>query len=151
MLSLLLHKSALLLHAVTAGALVGASTHLAIITRRARAGKPQPRLLRVYPRFALGAFTLNFLLGALMYPHYRVAVRAHWLDLNARWAAVLFDVKENLATLLFPVLVTLWWLSRKSVTDRDTPALFAVCAYTLAAGVWFNTLSGLLIVSVRSL
>lgn len=151
MASLALHKVALLLHAVAAAALVGASTHLAIVTRRARAGRPQPRLLRVYPRFALAAYAINFALGAWMYPRYRVEVRAHWLDAHARWAAVLFDVKENLAALLFPALLSLWWISRRGGADRAPPSTFAACAYALAAGVWFNALSGLLIVSVRSL
>ncbi|MEZ4408674.1 MAG: hypothetical protein R3A52_19710 [Polyangiales bacterium] len=133
-----------------AAALVGARRTSRSSPGRARAGRPQPRLLRVYPRFALAVYAINFALGAWMYPRYRVEVRAHWLDAHARWAAVLFDIKENLAALLFPALLSLWWISRRGGADRSPSATFAACAYALAAGVWFNALSGLLTVSVRS-
>ncbi|MBL8604709.1 MAG: hypothetical protein JNK72_22475 [Myxococcales bacterium] len=141
-------KLALLSHALAATVLTGAVTHLAVVVWAARRGRANPRLMKLYPAVALVAFGLTFALGALTYPIYRVSVRAAFLDQHAVWASVLFDLKENLAVLVAPLLVGAFALTR-SAPRRPDPML-ALCAWGAAAAVWFNLLAGLLVVSVRS-
>jgi hypothetical protein len=142
-------KLGLVLHAIAAGALTGSATHLALVLRRARLGRPNPRLQRLYPAAALGCYAAVYSLGTLIYPRYRVAVRAEYLDEHAPWASVLFDLKENLATLLGPLLLAAVVLSRTEDPARPSRALLA-CAAVAALGVWFNLVSGLLVASVRA-
>ncbi len=142
-------KVLLIGHALAAGVLAGALTHLSLSTRQARRGKANPRLLRLYPRVALGAWAVVTALGALLYPSYRIRVRAEYFDAALPWASALFDLKENLAALVLPLLVGAWILGR----DPDHAARsrgFAGCVYGAAATVWFNVISGLLLTSLRS-
>jgi hypothetical protein len=142
-------KLGLVLHAVAAGALTGSVTHLALVVWRAHRGRPNPRLQRLYPAVALGCYLAVYSLGSAIYPRYRVAVRAEWLDEHAAWAAVLFDLKENLATLLGPLVLAAVVLSRAEDPARPSRAMLG-CATAVALGVWFNAVSGLLVASVRS-
>lgn len=143
-------KIGLILHAICAGVLTGVTTHLALTVRAARRGRPSPRLLRLYPTVALVAYGLLVAMGALLYPTYRVEVRAHWLDAHAPWAATLFDIKENFAVLLGPLYLSAWRVTRPP-GDRETPSwVLTASAYTIAVGVWINLIAGLVVVSVRS-
>lgn len=94
------------IHALSAVVLCGASVHQAVLAtllllRRAVRG----RLLRVYSVTTLLSYLATVTGGALLYPRYRVVIRALFLDQNAPWAANLFDFKENLATLGLPLAV----------------------------------------------
>lgn len=146
---IVLLKALLVAHAVAAAVLVGALTHFALTVRRARLGRANPRLLRLYPRVALVAWAVVFALGALLYPTYRIRVREEYFDVALPWASALFDLKENLAVLVAPLLLGAWRLGRDP--DRaGRSTMLAVCAYGAAATVWFNALSGLLLGSLRS-
>ena len=142
-------KLGLVLHAIAAGALTGSVTHLALVLWRARRGRPNPRLQRLYPAVALGCYLTVYALGSLIYPRYRVAVRAGWLDDHAAWASVLFDLKENLATLLGPLALAAVVLARAEDPARPSRALLGSAA-ALALGVWFNLVAGLVVASVRA-
>jgi hypothetical protein len=142
-------KLGLVLHTIAAGALAGSVTHLALVLWRARRGRPNPRLQRLYPAVAAGCYLAVYSLGTLLYPRYRVAVRAEWLDEHAAWAATLFDLKENLATLLGPLLLAALVLSRAEEAPRPSRALLG-CAAAAALGVWFNVAAGIVVASVRA-
>ena len=142
-------KLGLVLHTIAAGALTGSVTHLALTLRKARRGRPNPRLQRLYPAVAAGGYAAVYALGTLIYPRYRVEVRANWLDDHAAWASVLFDLKENLATLLGPLMLAMVVLSRAEEPAKPSRALLG-CAAAVALGVWFNVVSGLLVGSMRS-
>lgn len=142
-------KTLLVAHAVAAAVLVGALTHFARTVHNARRGRANLRLLRVYPRVALVAWAVVFGLGALLYPTYRIRVREAYFDATLPWASALFDLKENLALLVAPLLLGAWRLGGDP--DRaGRSAMLAVCAYGAAVTVWFNALSGLLLSSLRS-
>jgi hypothetical protein len=129
-------------HAVVAGALVALTTHHLVWIIRSRGARR-----RGEPRFALlasGAFCLAFLLGCLVYPTYRVRVRAEYFDAPAARAAQLalsteahhlspsspalgppsspaldkvahvFDMKEHAIALGLLCSLVLLWLSRRS-------------------------------------
>lgn len=148
----LIHKVLLLGHTVAAGVLVGAGTHLALQSLSVLRGRPRPRLLRLYPPVALVAWALTFVLGALLYPRYRIVVRHEYLDFEAVWASVLFDIKENLAIFVGPLLALAWAMG-SGVSAEDDPALrrwFAAACVSAALIAWWNLLTGLLVSSVRS-
>ena len=136
-------KLALLAHAIAACVLVGAATHCALVLRNP---SPSQRLARLYPSVMAAAWSVAFALGALLYPRYRVEVRERFLDQHARWAAILFDVKENGALLLAPLVLALWARTRSIRDAREASKL----AWAVAIASWLIALSGLLVVSVRS-
>ena len=144
----------LVLHALCAAALGGAVTHQGVVAVLALRGRPRPRLMRVYGLVGLCLYVATALLGALVYPRYRILVRALYLDRHAPWAANLFDLKENLATLGVPLAIGAFLLSRDAAhlkEDRDARWLYAFFALSLAALCVFNIVSGLLCTSVRGL
>ena len=148
----ILDKSLLLAHTVAAGVLVGSSTHLALQSIALLRGRARARLLRIYPPVVFTAWLVVIALGAAMYPTYRVAVRHEYLDIYAVWASILFDIKENLALFVGPLLAGAWLMSgaiseELEITMRRWFAAACICAALIA---WWNTLSGILIVSVRS-
>ncbi len=148
----ILDKSLLLAHTVAAGVLVGSSTHLALQSISLMRGRARPRLLRIYPPVAFIAWLVIVVLGAWMYPTYRIAVRHEYLDIHAVWASILFDIKENLALFVGPLLGVAWLMS-KTISDELETAMrrwFAAACIAAAVIAWWNTLSGILIVSVRS-
>src|SRR5690242_17375913 len=102
----------LVLHALCAVALCGAAVHQGVIAALLLRGRARPRLQRVYGLVALCLYGVTLLFGALLYPRYRYFIRALYLDRHAPWAANLFDLKENLATLGVPLAIGAFLLSR---------------------------------------
>lgn len=72
-----------ILHGVAAGVLLGGATHLALASRRYLRPEPArvvPRSERTYATVTALAFAACFALGAVLYPTYKVRVRAEYLD-----------------------------------------------------------------------
>ena len=144
-----LSKLLLIMHAVGAGVLFGSSTHSALQSVAQLRGRANPRLLRLYPAVALSAWSVTFVLGAVLYPRYRVFVRNDVFDRHAVWASILFDCKEN-AALLAGILFLSAFLQRKTLLLTPVQRRIHL-ALTLSSAVliWFVSLSGLLITSVK--
>ncbi len=161
----------LIAHAVVACALVALTTHHLIWIIRSRGART-----RGEPRFALlasGAFCLAFLLGCLVYPTYRVRVRAEYFDAPAARAAQLalsteahhvslhspaldkvahvFDMKEHAIALGLLCSLVLLWLSRRSDPSAiETRRLYLGLAYGACGSTWFAALVGLYVASLRA-
>ncbi|HUH03201.1 MAG TPA: hypothetical protein VML75_14490, partial [Kofleriaceae bacterium] len=72
----------LVLHAISAGALVAASTHLVVWMRGYPRGRFQRhRGVRRFAWIVAGLFLATFVLGNLAYPTYKVRVRGQYLDM----------------------------------------------------------------------
>lgn len=143
----------LVLHALAAIVLIGSTTHGAILLvgyLRGRFGRM--KLEKLYVRIQLVAYAVTFLLGSLVYPAYRIYVRAAVFDRHAPWASNLFDIKENLAALALPLMLGYAWLSR--VIDPRADAawrpLYVGFGLSIAAVVWFSVVSGLVLVLERA-
>ena len=139
-------KPLLVLHALTAMALLGATTHLVIVKALRWRGRPKERLEALYSRLIAPLFVGAFILGLAMYPHFRVDVRARFLDSQQPWASNLFDFKEHMAALGLPLAVALFFLARRGPASRPVADLFAVVLWAIVA---WAAISGLIITSVR--
>jgi hypothetical protein len=144
-------RAIVVLHAVAAMALVGASTHHALVAIGYFQGRFKVRLGRIYAATSAAAYGLTFALGAMAYPAYRYHVRGLYLDRHAVWASNLFDIKENLASLGLPLALGAFVLSRvlDPKSDRSMLAGYAVMVIGTAVSAWFNVVSGLLITMVK--
>jgi hypothetical protein len=140
-----------LLHAAAAIVLVGSTTHHAIIAVGYLRGKPKVRLGRIYAATIAVTYVITFAFGLLAYPTFRYHTRALYLDRYERWAANLFDMKENFAALGIPAVIAMFVLSRVIDPKEDKLVVGPYAAFALltAAIVWFSVISGLLITMTR--
>jgi hypothetical protein len=68
--------------------------------------------VRLHARTLFFAFLSTYSLGALIYPTFRVRVRADLLDKSYPWASGLFEIKEHAATLALLPVVAIFALTR---------------------------------------
>lgn len=142
-----------LLHALAAMVLIGASTHHALIALGYLRGRYAARLGRIYAATMLVAYGVTFTLGALAYPTFRYHTRALHLDRVAPAISNLFDIKEHFASMGLPLVVGAFVLSRVMVPSRDPRGVlagYAVMVWGTAFVVWFGVIAGLWITLVRS-
>ena len=119
----------LVLHTVLGAAAVGAATHLVVWTRRLVRG--QHGRLRAVRRFAWLALALQlaaFAAGNLMYPTYKVEVRAAYLENSAAIAAA---ADAHLAAL---AQVS----AREQLVAPEATATSALVRRAAQAGRWFD-------------
>lgn len=145
-------KLLLVLHFAASVVLLGSSTHLLLQMPASLRGAPRVRLERVYGRVVAVSFALTYALGALLYPTYRYHVRALYLDRHHPMVANVFDVKENLATIALPLALCLGALGGRLTDPDDAPfrPVYASMSLLVAAAVWFNVVSGVVIASYRA-
>jgi hypothetical protein len=144
----------LLLHAAGSIVLLGAATHHALQMRHYLRGRfGRAALEKTYAKVTSAAYALTFAIGALLYPTYRVHVRACWLDRHAPFYAGLFDVKEVFAALALIVALGLGALAftLRPADERELVPIYVVMSFLVCAVVWFNAIAGLLVVSVRGI
>lgn len=151
----------LLLHGLIGVALLGAITHQAIALWRhpdrtgasaAAHGLPA-RYVRVTPtvftRAVIVLFVTTAVLGAWLYPTYRLDVRVPLEEMRLSWAIGLFELKEHtggIGLALLPVYAATW-------ADDRAEAIQARRGLTslLAGMVWFCYLAGHVLNNIRGL
>jgi hypothetical protein len=140
-----------LLHAAASVVLVGACTHHFLIALGYLRGTYKVKLGRIYAAIIAIAYPVTMLFGALAYPTYRYHVRALYFDRHAAWASNLFDIKENFASIGLPLAIGAFVLSRVIEPRQDRSLVFGyfVAVTLVAAIVWFNVVSGLLLTMER--
>lgn len=148
-ISPIVSKLLLIVHTVGAGVLLGSSTHLALQSIALLRSRANPRLLRLYPSVALAAWSLTFVLGAVLYPRYRVFVRNDVFDREALWASILFDCKENAALLAGTLIFSLYLQRNAQPSSTATKRVHLALSLGAAALLWFVSLSGVLVTSMK--
>ena len=150
----MLHSVLLVLHAISAGVLTGAAIHNGLMgyAQLRRNDLGNLRLRRLYPKVLGVAFILTFGLGTIIYPTFRVEVRAGWMDVHLPWATVLFEVKEHLVALAGLVLVYLIPSSGHLRAGEEKADLrfcamasvfvMLVVCYALITGLFISALEG---------
>lgn len=142
----------LVLHAGGSIVLIGAATHHALQMRHYLAGRlGREKLEKTYAKVVSVTYVFTYVIGALLYPSYRVHVRGLWLERHALGFAELFDLKEVYASLTLVVAVALgaMALTLKPSEERALTRVYAVLSFIVCAVVWFNVIAGLLVTSVR--
>ena len=176
-----LARPLLLLHGLAAAVLVASSTHHLLWCRSYRRG----RFVRVAAerRFAAlvaVAFATTFTVGALLYPTYKVRVRAQYFDApgavaavadlaaaqaerlghpsappaarDLTWAGRLFDVKEHWIALGAGAALLLFVLSRRAhpSVHPEVVPLYLAHSAFVCASAWLAALVGLLTTALRA-
>ena len=152
----------LIMHGLAAVALLGGLTHqTAAMIRGARARQMRQgaqagfvaRYAAVRPRIFAHAiawlYLITFLLGAVIYPIYRIEVRIPFEEMSLFWAVGVFEVKEHwggIGLALLPWYLWLWDDAKEHLARNRiavTMALFVI--------VWFDFLAGHVLNNIRGL
>ena len=147
-------KPLLLLHTLLAILLLGSMTHNVLLVVPYLWGSfRKVKLEKLYVKVGFVSYLLTFIVGAVAYPNYRYHVRALHFDKALPWASNLFDVKEHWAGIGLALFVAYLLLSRviEPKTDRPMLGVYVFLSVSLALIIWFNVISGLLLVSYRSI
>lgn len=153
----------LVLHGLLGAAVLGAQTHHCIWALRSWNRRPfLARQTRLFGRVALALTATQVALGALLYPTYRLAVRARLFETVFGPGGYvfghmtkLFDLKEHAAAacLAATFLAAALWHVRQTAAlpERERVAFhrLVVIAATLLA--WFAAIAGLYVTSAQGL
>ncbi len=143
----------LIIHSVCALFLIGAITHQALgvfwprqpgqtdFVAKARGINPAG-----YVTAIMVLYVVTFLLGAYIYPVYRVYVRPPLQDLMLTYAIGLFEIKENFAAIGLAMLPAYWYFWKKA-PEYTTTRKAMVAIYFLT--IWYNFIAGHLLNNVR--
>jgi hypothetical protein len=147
----------LIVHGLTATALLGAITHQAFSVARkpvAPAHSFVGRFRGVNPPTFANAivvlFIATFLLGGLLYPRYRIDVRPTLEDLQLRAANGAFETKEHFAAVGLGLLPAYWFYWRLPLA-RDAAATRKYLTWMLGFIVWWNFLAGEVLNNIKGL
>ena len=145
-------KALLILHAAAAIVLIGRTTHgglLALAWLRGRPGRP--KLQRIYAAVTAWTYGITFVLGVVLYPPFRLDVRAAYLDRELPLASAFFEVKEHWLAIGLFVIACCWslrhLLGRKEREPLST--LAHLLAVTLVPVVWLAMFTGLALTAIR--
>ena len=147
----------LILHSLVGVALLGATTHQSYSLLR-RSSRNVDSFLARYGSVNQASFTgviallfvMNVLLGALLYPKYRLEVRIPFEEMQLGWAVGIFELKEHFAGLglgVLPLYTRAW---RKASDGADLKLRIGL-TLTLTLIVWWNFLVGHVLNNIRGL
>ena len=143
----------LILHGICALLLIGAVSHQALgvfwprrpgqtdFVANARGIRPQ---IYVVPIIIL--FVITFILGATVYPVYRVYVRPPLEDLRVLYGIGLFEIKENFAAIVLASLPAYWYFWKRTSDYPTTRAALTAIVFTT---VWYNFIAGHILNNLR--
>ncbi len=144
----------LILHGLIAVALMGGITHQAMAAcwpaRTADTFVDSFRAVNAarYTNANIVLFIVVFVLGAVVYPSYRIVVSPYLV--NARLTAINggFEVKEQFAAVALGMLPLYWLVWRQPLEPRHATARAAITAM-LCFVVWYSFLVGHILNNVR--
>jgi hypothetical protein len=152
----------LILHGLMAVTLLGAITHQAFsVAKLPRAAGAEPRTRSfinrfgtvnpaVYVKAVIILFVTTAVLGALLYPQYRIEVRAALEDMQLYAANGVFELKEHLVAVGLGLLPSYWFYWRTPLV-AEYASTRKYLTWLLAFFVWWGFLVGHVLNNIRGL
>jgi hypothetical protein len=146
----------LIFHALVGVTLLGAITHQSVSMLRrptARTGSFIDRYTGVgqktFTIAIVSLFATNVLIGAILYPTYRLNVRIPFEEMRLAWAVGLFEVKEHFAGIGLAMLpaYAYVWRTGSDFASRNRMAITLVIAFI----VWWDFIVGHVLNNLRGL
>lgn len=135
----------LLAHLFVTFVLAGSMTHgLLIVIGYLRGKFGRQKLEWFYVRVSLWAYAIVYVLGALIYPAYRIYLRHNYFDKELKWATGLFEVKEHWGAVGLAMFFVYYFL-RKSfqpAEEKDKLFLYVPLCLLLNVIVWYKIIVG---------
>jgi hypothetical protein len=150
----MLTTTLLIIHGLMATALLGAVTHQACaVAAGARSrgfwGRFRGVQAQAYTPAICVMVAITAVLGALIYPQYRIDVRPTLEDLNMRAANGVFEIKEHLVAIALGILPGYWvaWHS----ASQDYAPVRKYLTWLIAGIVWFGFIVGHILNNIKGL
>jgi hypothetical protein len=147
----------LILHGLLAVTLLGAITHQALGLVAPPATGPRSFFGRfrsthgpAYATPIVVLFTVTALVGALLYPKYRIDVRPSLEDMQLRAANGVFEIKEHLIAVGLGVLPAYWFFWQTPLKPEQAQAR-RYLTWLLAVFVWWGFLIGHILNNIEGL
>jgi hypothetical protein len=147
----------LILHGLVGVALLGALTHqmTSLLRRRVvRSGSFSDRYSgvnqRTFTAVVIGLYVVGVILGAFIYPAYRLNVRIPFEEMSLGWAIGLFELKEHFAGIglgVLPLYAFTWHAESAASHRRERFAITLLLAFI----VWWDFLVGHVLNNIRGL
>lgn len=135
----------LLAHLFATFVLIGSMTHnLLCVVNYLRGRFGRGELEWLYVRVSLWAYIIAYVIGALIYPAYRVYIRHHYFDPQLPWATGLFEVKEHWGAVGLALLFVYYFL-RKSFrpgSEKEKLFLYVPLCFLLNLILWYKVIVG---------
>lgn len=135
----------LLAHLFVTFVLAGSMTHgLLIVVGYLRGRFGRQKLEWFYVRVSLWAYTIVYIIGALIYPAYRIHIRHRYFDPELPWATGLFETKEHWGAVGLAMFFVYYFL-RKSfqpAEEKDKLFLYVPLCLLLNVIVWYKIVAG---------
>jgi hypothetical protein len=147
----------LLVHVLVGAALLGALTHqsVAVARRPTAPGRTFVSRFRsvnspTFTNVVCLLYATSVLIGALLYPRYRIDVRPLLEDMQLRAANGLFETKEHFAAVGLGLLPAYWMFWRQPLS-MEHASTRKYLTWILAFTAWFNFLVGELLNNIRGI
>ena len=135
----------LLVHLFATFVLIGSMTHnLLIVVGYVRGKFGRQKLEWLYVRVSLWTYIIVYVIGALIYPAYRIYIRHHYFDPQLPWATGLFEVKEHWGAVGLAMFFVYYFL-RKSfqpAEEKDKLFLYIPLCFLLNLILWYKVIVG---------
>lgn len=135
----------LLLHLFVTFVLVGSMTHgLFVVIGYLRGKYNRQKLEWLYVRVALWSYVIVYVIGALIYPAYRIYMRQQYFDPQLPWATGLFEVKEHWGAVGLAMFFVLYLLRKnlRPAENKDKLWLYVPLCFLLNIIVWYKVVVG---------
>ena len=147
----------LILHGLVAVGLLGAVTHQALAAAARHDSRRRTFVSRfritdgaLYSTAVVVLFGIVTVLGAVLYPQYRVTVRPLLQTMDMRVANGVFELKEHFSALALLLLPAYWVVWRQPLLPEYRTARQWV-TWILAGFVWWNFIVGQVLVAIKGL
>ncbi|UCG49549.1 MAG: hypothetical protein JSU94_07170 [Phycisphaerales bacterium] len=135
----------LLMHLFVTFVLVGSMTHnLLIVARYVRGRFARQKAEYLFVKISFWAYVVVYVLGALIYPAFRIHIRAAYFDASIPWATGLFEVKEHWGAVGLALFAVYYVVRRSFRPDEEREKLFfyvPLCVL-LNVIVWYKVVVG---------
>lgn len=143
------------LHLLAAIVSLGACAHFFVrLYQNVRRGRFLDRRSKLHATILTTAYASTWVLGALVYPTFRVRVRAELLDRAYPWASGLFEIKEHAANIALLPVLAIFVLTRvldpEHEADRRHARLLGALAGLVLTILTFNACVGWYLGTLRS-
>jgi len=135
----------LLAHLFATFVLVGSLTHnLFGVINYLRGKFARQKLQNLYIKVSLWAYIIVYVIGALIYPAYRIHLRHNYFDPQLPWATGLFEVKEHWGALGLALLLVYYFLSRSFQPEKEKEklSLYVPLCFLLNLILWYKVIVG---------
>jgi len=133
----------LLVHLFATFVLVGSMTHnLLIVVGYVRGKFGRQKLEWLYVRVSLWAYVIVYVIGALIYPAFRIYIRHDFLDPQLPWATGLFEVKEHWGAVGLALLFVYYFLRKsfRPAEEKDKLFLYVALCLLLNIILWYKVI-----------